>query len=172
MFNIFSALSLVLSLIIVVDWPYSYRTVHQLSFVTAGNVFYGAAAADGKLDLCSMQKVLPILPFRYERITAIRFRSLSVVASDSVGMLGFSWYRGDFFSRPFHGLQVPLWFVMLLTAALPALWVRHRLKHGRKLGFCARCGYNLTGNVSGVCPECGTAIAADELLGPEMRPAP
>jgi predicted RNA-binding Zn-ribbon protein involved in translation (DUF1610 family) len=24
---------------------------------------------------------------------------------------------------------------------------------------CAKCGYNLTGNVSGVCPECGTPIA-------------
>jgi hypothetical protein len=25
-------------------------------------------------------------------------------------------------------------------------------------GFCQKCGYNLTGNVSGQCPECGTAI--------------
>lgn len=25
-------------------------------------------------------------------------------------------------------------------------------------GYCARCRYNLTGNTSGVCPECGTAI--------------
>ena len=24
-------------------------------------------------------------------------------------------------------------------------------------GHCQKCGYNLTGNVSGVCPECGTA---------------
>ena len=23
---------------------------------------------------------------------------------------------------------------------------------------CTHCGYNLTGNVSGVCPECGTAV--------------
>jgi hypothetical protein len=29
----------------------------------------------------------------------------------------------------------------------------------RKPGHCTRCGYNLTGNVSGVCPECGLAIA-------------
>jgi hypothetical protein len=28
----------------------------------------------------------------------------------------------------------------------------------RKMGLCAHCGYNLTGNVSGVCPECGGAI--------------
>lgn len=25
-------------------------------------------------------------------------------------------------------------------------------------GVCISCGYNLTGNVSGVCPECGTPI--------------
>lgn len=25
-------------------------------------------------------------------------------------------------------------------------------------GMCQSCGYNLTGNVSGVCPECGVAI--------------
>jgi hypothetical protein len=26
---------------------------------------------------------------------------------------------------------------------------------------CAHCGYNLTGNVSGVCPECGNAVPPD-----------
>jgi rRNA maturation endonuclease Nob1 len=27
---------------------------------------------------------------------------------------------------------------------------------------CQRCNYNLTGNVSGICPECGTPIEAEE----------
>ena len=26
-------------------------------------------------------------------------------------------------------------------------------------GICSICGYNLTANTSGVCPECGTKIA-------------
>ncbi len=26
------------------------------------------------------------------------------------------------------------------------------------IGHCHQCGYNLTGNVSGTCPECGTRI--------------
>ncbi len=26
-------------------------------------------------------------------------------------------------------------------------------------GHCQTCGYNLTGNVSGICPECGTRIS-------------
>ena len=28
----------------------------------------------------------------------------------------------------------------------------------RKHGRCPACGYSLTGNVSGVCPECGTRV--------------
>ncbi len=28
-------------------------------------------------------------------------------------------------------------------------------------GHCRKCGYDLTGNVSGVCPECGERIPAD-----------
>ncbi len=37
-------------------------------------------------------------------------------------------------------------------------WRSYRLtryRHGH--GLCVECGYDLTGNVSGVCPECGTA---------------
>ena len=33
-----------------------------------------------------------------------------------------------------------------------------RRPHRRRLGHCINCGHSLTGNVSGVCPECGTAV--------------
>ena len=32
-------------------------------------------------------------------------------------------------------------------------------------GHCLKCGYNLTGNVSGVCPECGTAFVERSIYG-------
>ena len=32
----------------------------------------------------------------------------------------------------------------------------------REMGLCVRCGYDLTGNVSGVCPECGMQVEAPE----------
>lgn len=33
-----------------------------------------------------------------------------------------------------------------------------RRRRHRKRGLCPRCGYDLTGNVSGTCPECGREI--------------
>ena len=56
---------------------------------------------------------------------------------------------------------VPTWMAVLATAALPAaaavrgaarLVARRRQA---RLGLCRACGYDLRGNVSGACPECG-----------------
>ena len=33
-------------------------------------------------------------------------------------------------------------------------------RHGTPPGHCTTCGYNLTGNESGICSECGTPIPA------------
>lgn len=55
------------------------------------------------------------------------------------------------------------WYVLGPAMICPAIWVREWLpgalaRRSRRLeGRCGRCGYDLTGNVSGVCPECGTA---------------
>ena len=53
---------------------------------------------------------------------------------------------------------VPDWFVVALASALP-LWrtvVVARARRRRVRGRCPSCGYDLTANVSGVCPECGS----------------
>jgi hypothetical protein len=56
-------------------------------------------------------------------------------------------------------VAVPLWIAILLTSVLPAIvFLRLRRQSYRRVrGQCLTCGYNLTGNVSGTCPECGTA---------------
>ena len=43
-----------------------------------------------------------------------------------------------------------------LTVLTGADWWRHR--RNRSPDTCHNCGYCLTGNISGVCPECGTAV--------------
>lgn len=52
----------------------------------------------------------------------------------------------------------PLWFPFFLFAAYPTfVFIRGPLRRRarRKRNECILCGYNLTCNVSGVCPECG-----------------
>jgi hypothetical protein len=52
-------------------------------------------------------------------------------------------------------IRVPLWTPFLLTFVPTALLAR-RVRRRKPPGHCQQCGYNLTGNVSGRCPECGT----------------
>src|SRR5262245_33607746 len=52
-------------------------------------------------------------------------------------------------------LTIPLWLPFVLIAIPTALlsWLdRRRVVTGK----CRKCAYDLTGNTSGVCPECGT----------------
>ena len=72
-------------------------------------------------------------------------------------------------------LWLPYWILVFALAILPLLWLwrRRRRMALERVGCCATCGYNLTGNVSGICPECGKAISAGR--GPAAagyKPAP
>ncbi len=54
-------------------------------------------------------------------------------------------------------LMIPLWLLVVAAGRPTAiLWWRDR--RSPKAGFCKVCKYDLTGNVSGICPEYGTAI--------------
>jgi hypothetical protein len=60
--------------------------------------------------------------------------------------------------------NLPYWFITLLSAPgilIPVMYgvmVRRRRRARRRAGRCGTCGYDLTGNVSGRCPECGEVI--------------
>ena len=59
--------------------------------------------------------------------------------------------------------SVPHWLLILLFSLAPA-WVLHRgyRQYRREAAKCClKCGYNLTGNTSGVCPECGADVPPD-----------
>ena len=64
-------------------------------------------------------------------------------------------------------VHVPLW-VFLALFGVPtcvAWWKSRRYPPGG----CQACGYDLTGNVSGTCPECGTAVDADAVAKHERK---
>ena len=61
----------------------------------------------------------------------------------------------------FHEVATPLWAPLIAFSAYPAIaFIRGPVRRWRRRrkGLCLRCGYNLTGNVSGICPECGKQI--------------
>lgn len=71
------------------------------------------------------------------------------------GNLGFH-YRRDWEAGYWaFSFSIPHGALALAASIVPLYWMR---RQRRALGGCRSCGYNLTGNVSGVCPECGTAI--------------
>ncbi len=49
----------------------------------------------------------------------------------------------------------PIWFPGVLLGI--ALWIQAKRRAANK-DCCIACGYNLTGNISGRCPECGTEL--------------
>jgi hypothetical protein len=60
-------------------------------------------------------------------------------------------------------MSLPAWLAITTLAALPVTWAvlawgAHRRRRRADSGLCIACGYDLHGNLSGVCPECGTPI--------------
>ena len=57
--------------------------------------------------------------------------------------------------------EISLWEVTGGFAVLPACWLLLRFirrSNRHSVGICSSCSYILTGNTSGVCPECGTPV--------------
>ena len=53
--------------------------------------------------------------------------------------------------------------VVVQAATVMIAWTQllrsRRIGERKRLGLCPRCGYDLTGNASGTCPECGTLVS-------------
>lgn len=68
------------------------------------------------------------------------------------------WVRTTRFGKNYQVI-IPLWIPLLAVAIVNSiLW---RIDRRNPETGCDGCGYNLTGNISGVCPECGTPIATN-----------
>jgi hypothetical protein len=55
------------------------------------------------------------------------------------------------------GIAIPYWLLVLVALVMP-LSTGYRLLRRHGVGCCPACSYNLTGNMSGTCPECGTPV--------------
>jgi len=59
---------------------------------------------------------------------------------------------------------IPFYCIVTLFFGLLIGWLvsRHRWFQAYPEGHCQRCGYDLRGNVSGLCPECGSNIVVKD----------
>jgi hypothetical protein len=68
----------------------------------------------------------------------------------------------------------PVWEIPLgwcfLALAVATAWFWYQARSRVEGGHCRCCGYNLTGNISGICPACGTPAGSTESRGDQSRP--
>ncbi len=85
--------------------------------------------------------------------------NLTGASDDSWDLRDGQWLRR---TETSYDADAQAWIIAALFSLYP-IWYfsyssKRRIKKRRRRGSCVKCGYNLTGNVTGVCPECGAAI--------------
>jgi hypothetical protein len=62
---------------------------------------------------------------------------------------------------------VPIWMILVPLAILEGviMW-----KGRSRVRLCSECGYNLTANSSGICPECGAPCVHDQDIVTAAKP--
>lgn len=69
---------------------------------------------------------------------------------------------GTFRSSCFAFRTTVLIYLLALWFCIRSLKTKFSERRLRAGGLCAQCAYDLEGNTSGVCPECGTRVATPE----------
>jgi hypothetical protein len=184
LFNFAAAVSLVLSLATLGLWVWSIGQTDEISCVRDAGKLQGWSGEVGDfLLLCPgrlqyahrMAHREPSFAANMDndtntKKTGLRFRRppsffiyRQTLPEKSI-FLGFGWrrvrYRSQWVDTSDFGVSVPLWSFAALGFLLPLQWVLVVLRHRDRMRFgrCPSCGYSLTGNTSGTCPECGTPV--------------
>jgi len=92
------------------------------------------------------------LGFRYDSSYSTAFKPMAIRSGTTFIEVPLAYEHRQVF--------IPAWAIALASMLLPGTAVARELKRWRKRreGHCPVCSYDLTGNTSGRCPECGTTI--------------
>jgi hypothetical protein len=168
LFNFATVFSALLCLATVVLWVRSYAYRNMIGYWFAPDdrglrVAWSVWATRGMAGFGTENSLQAIQPgweissgFEPDRI---------MPTSDGWYVLGFSSHRFASFNENGLGTvpatfsaQAPAWALSLATSVLPILWLLLHDRRRHHVRRCASCRYDLAGNISGVCPECGTVI--------------
>ena len=169
MFNGLAVLSLVLCVVAAALWIWSYeRALYLSTYDPAAWVMRDLLLSRGRVELTSISGLRPedtdYLPMVFGVGYDIQDQGfMRPILKCKHRFLGFSYGEQI---RPLIVpadllLVIPLWFLTAVAATLPTVRLLRFLHYNRLYasGGCEKCSYNLTGNVSGVCPECGSPIS-------------
>jgi hypothetical protein len=170
LFTTLSVLSLLLCLATIGLWVRSYKYSDTLYYMRSVFRIWAIQSLRGQIAV-GTNFLIPSDP-RSERIglDVEDARQCSTVQEHSHGfryiapvgwLCGFGFAFVNLHNRiVYHAVGIPHWFLAVLLAVLPALYLRTILrsrKRDRK-GLCPVCGYDLRATPDR-CPECGTAPA-------------
>jgi hypothetical protein len=162
LFNLCSALSLLLCIILAALWVRSYWHGDCLVRIRAGGGCTWIALNDGRLAAAHDDQ----FPFsQSSRLLHMPMRPDEQLTPPL--LTGRTWFRAAGFElirdNPGGAFKafVPGWAVFTPTTLLPLLWLSSHQKRLRRqrTGFCRRCGYDLRATPDR-CPECGTPAPA------------
>ena len=166
LFNITAVFSLLLMLATVGLWVASWYSELHVGFFDSQIRGYGLWSNEGTVRLGCVD-VIAVLKRRVPP-GSVRLRyPYSEPEQWIVPGFGYCWpVPQPGLDDRNYSLTVPHWFLALIFATGPAVWL-YKWNRPRKLGpnICRSCGYDLTGNETGQCPECGVDAKAPEASG-------
>ena len=156
--NFAAAVSLVLCCVLAAFWLIGYWRFIQIRICPTSGTPYTAmylASEGGGVggSIAHGSDIRDWQHFHFESRVPMRYRVWLTTRT------GFDAGVDRFQASTSAAASAPGWFCVLCTAVLPAMWMLRSRRSRHKPGACHFCGYDLTGNTSGVCSECGSPIA-------------
>ena len=165
MLNGLTVLSLVLCVGMGVLWVRSYKTWDMWTWTSRQ---WRAIAGNNRGDV-SLVYINWTVPGKWhDPALGLSHKSKLLVAMPRFVNRPIGWASGADGDFSMFVFRMHHWLAVLITSVAPCVWVIRKRRRA-KTGCCGQCRYNLTGNISGVCPECGMAVADRSSKGAASR---